>query len=731
MSPSHRRVFAPLTAFVLATLLVSVGHAQDRPVGEFLDLVHTDQHGDHKYVVFLPAGYTPERKWPVVMYLHGASCRGRDGRAQLMAGLGPGVKLREETFPMIAVFPQCERFDGRLLGGWSEYPDDADRALRILAEVEQNYSVDTNHRVLTGVSMGAFGTWAIAAKAPEMWAAIIPISGGGKDWFPEQLKGIPTWAFHAADDNIVPPSESGELVDGINARGGRAFLSILPHGGHNIGAPVFNRDEVFAWMVTPEKDPPADLVWKEEDYDRPKVFDDAVPFVPGAEIASAVQLRMGIDLFESLSYAMPDRVPSDALSGSRPPSRETATALGMPFDVTVGQVRYAGTVERGQMIPQDDQSLLVHIGIRNLNMTIQQTRINGGLMNVSAGVMRIVIGHRAPVWLSLRVKPEVENRRVRMKLLGVGCRIPDNNFYVSDPQYVQVRPLPFLQGRMSDRLVQSVREKKRDIEQQLRSSVPQMVKKIEEQANSQTDQIISFTNFPMPLWQPRFKFWPQEISVDSGGLTLTLGATVAALAPPPEGVVVEQIAPMETPFPESNNQGLQLAISRQVIETWSKMLAQSPVGRLHLLDLRSEPFQRLGERETLEQILPGLRGMPRGTEIDAELAIAEPFQCMFEDGDNGQLGSGFSLVIPKIQVEVATRRPTDGQFQPYAEFAVSVRQDFQLDFQQPSFTQRQLQMTRSRPVEVSVEGGYVAEGRVRGGQPDLPLFQRYFVDGWN
>ena len=69
---------------------------------------------------FVPHGYTPQRKWPIILYLHGASARGTDGRVQTATGLGSYVKAHAKTFPFLVVFLPCENVTGRILTGWSK-----------------------------------------------------------------------------------------------------------------------------------------------------------------------------------------------------------------------------------------------------------------------------------------------------------------------------------------------------------------------------------------------------------------------------------------------------------------------------------------------------------------------------------------------------------------------------------------------------------------------------------
>ena len=110
-------VFGVLTLLFIAAP-PSLAAAQPSKTG-FVDRVYRDKAGEHKYVVFVPHSYTSERKWPTILYLHGASARGTDGRLQTAVGLGAYIKSHAKTFPFLAVFPQCENVAGRILTGWS------------------------------------------------------------------------------------------------------------------------------------------------------------------------------------------------------------------------------------------------------------------------------------------------------------------------------------------------------------------------------------------------------------------------------------------------------------------------------------------------------------------------------------------------------------------------------------------------------------------------------------
>ena len=102
---------------------------------------------------------------------------------------------------------------------------------------------------LTGLSMGGYGTWALASKYPDRFAAIAPICGGGKRFMAYRLKDTPVWAFHGAKDRVVPLEESEEMVNAINARGGSAKLTVYPDAGHDSWTESYDNSELYDWLL--------------------------------------------------------------------------------------------------------------------------------------------------------------------------------------------------------------------------------------------------------------------------------------------------------------------------------------------------------------------------------------------------------------------------------------------------------------------------------------------------
>src|SRR5207248_10094453 len=137
------------------------------------------------------------------------------------------IKKHEKTFPFITIIPQAET------RGWQADGPNGKRALAMLDDVMKEYKTDPNRVYLTGLSMGGFGTWSLAAAHPDKWAAIVPICGGGDPAAAEKFKDIPCWAWHGGADSVVRPELSRAMVDALTKAGGKPRYTELAFIGHN------------------------------------------------------------------------------------------------------------------------------------------------------------------------------------------------------------------------------------------------------------------------------------------------------------------------------------------------------------------------------------------------------------------------------------------------------------------------------------------------------------------
>jgi len=190
------------------------------------------------YLLFLPEGYAKgDRRWPLILFLHGAGETGNDVSRVKRHG-PPKVVEKKKDLPFIVVSPQSPT------RGWNVEALNA-----LLDEVVSKYRVDTDRVYLTGLSMGGYGTWALAAAHPERFAAIVPICGGGNPATAKRLKHLPVWVFHGARDPVVPVANSEAMVKALKEAGADVKFTVYPEAGHDSWTPTYDNPELYDWLL--------------------------------------------------------------------------------------------------------------------------------------------------------------------------------------------------------------------------------------------------------------------------------------------------------------------------------------------------------------------------------------------------------------------------------------------------------------------------------------------------
>lgn len=254
VTPSRSQRFMRRCAAVFCSLAASAfvlsGHlaeAQDEPsagkqVAQKL-VSKADPKSSLSYWLSLPKEYgTDNREWPVMLFLHGAGERGEDLKVVKVHGppklIDQGVDL-----PFIVVSPQCPK------NHW--WPGDVQQHLlvELLDDVLTRFKADRRRVVVTGLSMGGFGSWELTARYPQVFAAAVPICGRGDPGAGERLKSVPFWVFHGAKDFGVPLRYSELMVDAVTKAGGKAKLTVYPEAGHDSWTETYKNNAVYDWLL--------------------------------------------------------------------------------------------------------------------------------------------------------------------------------------------------------------------------------------------------------------------------------------------------------------------------------------------------------------------------------------------------------------------------------------------------------------------------------------------------
>lgn len=203
-------------------------------------------HVEMDYLLYLPQDYEQRESWPLLLFLHGAGERGDD--LELVKKHGPPKRIAEgKDFPFVVVSPQCPK------ERWWEPVE----LVALLDEIVEGYKIDEERISVTGLSMGGFGTWRMAAYVPDRLAAIAPICGGGETYWTRRFAHLPVWAFHGAKDPAVPPERSKEMVEALRENGGTPKLTIYPEAGHDSWTETYDNPEFYEWLLEQKRSPSA------------------------------------------------------------------------------------------------------------------------------------------------------------------------------------------------------------------------------------------------------------------------------------------------------------------------------------------------------------------------------------------------------------------------------------------------------------------------------------------
>lgn len=206
---------------------------------------NSDKYYNFGYVKYLPKDFDPQKKYPLVVFLHGAGERGEDLDHAMYNGYMRKVKEQNAEYPFIFIGPQCpkEKY-------WGCYTESL---IAFLEEMISELPVDEERVYLTGLSMGGTGTWMLAMACPEKFAAIAPVCGSGIIWNAAILKDIPIMVYHGDQDTSVPIHESINMISRVNMHGGDAQLKICHHVGHNAWDMAYDGDELWKWLLSKQR----------------------------------------------------------------------------------------------------------------------------------------------------------------------------------------------------------------------------------------------------------------------------------------------------------------------------------------------------------------------------------------------------------------------------------------------------------------------------------------------
>ncbi len=220
-----------------------------------------------RYRMLLPKNYEPQKKYPLVIFLHGAYERGNDNNKQLRNGASLFLQpANRKNFSSIVIFPQCPRKPGY----WSSVILDATKkpyhfdfnysrpltqplqsTLQLVHQLIAKNKIDTTRIYIMGLSMGGMGTLEAVYHHPNLFAAAIPICGGGDiTAFTEAQAKIPFWFFHGDQDEVVEVKYSREMVTRLKEVKATVTYTEYPGVNHNSWDKALAEPGLLKWLFS-------------------------------------------------------------------------------------------------------------------------------------------------------------------------------------------------------------------------------------------------------------------------------------------------------------------------------------------------------------------------------------------------------------------------------------------------------------------------------------------------
>jgi predicted esterase len=207
------------------------------------------------YRIFIPDNYDSTKQYPLVVGLHHGGSHGQDNVRQI-DGTQPVQALYQlrSTYPAILFVPQCPQ--GMAFGAPAGSVTLIDSIVfEAIAEIEKAYNVDSKRRYVTGISGGGYGSWHFLKARPKMFAAAVPICGGGDPANAASFSDVAIWAFHGENDRLVPVEYSRSMIKALQQAGGSPKYTEFPGAGHNIWEGYVSQTPgLFEWMFAQRRE---------------------------------------------------------------------------------------------------------------------------------------------------------------------------------------------------------------------------------------------------------------------------------------------------------------------------------------------------------------------------------------------------------------------------------------------------------------------------------------------
>lgn len=219
-----------------------------------------NNNGDTLNYRQLISDYSPKVKYPLVIFLHGSGERGNDNESQLKWGvLNFASDENMKKHPSIVIAPQCPKnmgwgnFSNKDMSLQTSPTKPMKLLMELINETILKLPIDTSRIYITGLSMGGFGTYDAITRHPDIFAAAVPVCGGGDVTQSESIAHIPMWIFHGALDGAVNPILSQNMVEALTKAGANPGYTQYPETGHFSWIAAYSDTMMMEWLYNQRK----------------------------------------------------------------------------------------------------------------------------------------------------------------------------------------------------------------------------------------------------------------------------------------------------------------------------------------------------------------------------------------------------------------------------------------------------------------------------------------------
>lgn len=223
--------------------------------------VYTNETGEaFPYRLSAPQYPAAGKKYPLILFLHGSGECGSDNLRQVKVGLPVLLAaLLKRPEPVIVLAPQCQNGNWwvRRLAMQADYAASKEPSASLAVALEMcrhlvaEHQADPDRLYITGLSLGGFGAWDAIQREPTLFAAAIPICGGGDIRRVQPIKRLPIWIVHGADDKNVPVECSRRMAESLKLAGNRKVqYTEYEKAAHNVWDRAYANPEVLEWLLS-------------------------------------------------------------------------------------------------------------------------------------------------------------------------------------------------------------------------------------------------------------------------------------------------------------------------------------------------------------------------------------------------------------------------------------------------------------------------------------------------